>query len=167
MSEPLDAPDGGEVAESPPVRPGRRTVVSPTGGVRAARGPEPARRIAPGADSEGKLLTVPRAIALSGRIASCEKLIVEGSVETDLESCRELEVARTGTFRGNVDVEIADVAGTLEGSVIARNILIVRATGTVRGEVAYGAIEIERGATVAGGMRSLPEEGPPAGGGPG
>ena len=165
MSEPLDAPDGGEVAESPPVRPGRPTAVSPTGGVRAGRGP--ARRIAPGADSEGKLLTVPRAIALSGRIASCEKLIVEGSVETDLEGCRELEVARTGTFRGNVDVEIADVAGTLEGSVIARNILIVRATGTVRGDVAYGAIEIERGATVAGGMRSLPEEGPPAGGGPG
>ena len=80
MSELLDALDGGEVAESLPVRPGRHAAVSPSGGARAGRGLEPVRRIAPGADSEGKLLTVPRAIALSGRLASCEKLIVEGSV---------------------------------------------------------------------------------------
>ena len=159
MSEPLDAPDGGEVAESPPVR-SRRLADGPTSaGVRAGRGPEPVRRIAPGADSEGKLLTVPRAIALSGRIEGCEKLIVEGSVQTDLEGCRELEVARTGTFRGNVDVEIANIAGTVEGSVIAHNILIVRAGGTVKGDAAYGEIEIERGATVSGGMRPLSEEG--------
>ena len=117
------------------------------------------RRIAPGADSEGKLLTVPRAIALSGRIACCEKLIVEGSVETDLEGCRELEVARTGTFRGNVDVEMVDISGTVEGSVIAHNILIVRAGGTVSGDVVYREIEIERGATVSGGMHPLSEEG--------
>ena len=83
-------------------------------------------------------------------------------METELVGCRELEVARTGTFRGNVDVEVADIAGTVEGSLIVRNGLIVRAGGTVRGNVAYGAIEIERGATVTGGMRPLSEEGPPA-----
>ncbi len=159
MSEPLDAPDGGEVAESSSVGSRRLADGLTSAGVRAGRGPEPVRRIAPGADCEGKLLTVPRALALSGRIARCEKLIVEGSVETGLEGCRELEVARTGTFRGNVDVEMADISGTVEGSVIAHNILIVRAGGTVRGDVVYGEIEIERGATVSGGMRPLSEEG--------
>ncbi len=156
MTESIDVPERDDVSASPPVRSGRPADRSPGGVVRT---PEPMRRIAPGADSEGKLLTVPRAIALSGKIARCEKLIVEGTVETDLEGCQALVVARTGAFRGNVDVEIADIAGTMEGSMIARGILIVRAGGTVTGHVAYGEIEIERSAMVTGEMRPLCDDG--------
>lgn len=86
---------------------------------------------------------------MSGRIALCEKLIVEGTVESDLEGCRVLEVAGTGRFRGSVDVEIADIAGTLEGSVTASRVLTVRAGGVVRGDVSCGELVVERGATVA------------------
>ena len=120
--------------------------------------PEPMRRLSPGADSEGKCLVVGRSIALSGRIDSCEKLIVEGAVETEMTGCRELEVARTGVFKGNAEVESADISGTVEGTLAARGVLTVRASGRIRGNISYGQLEIERGGTVIGAMQPLSDD---------
>ena len=36
--------------------------------------------LAPGADSEGKTLTIPRGLSFRGRIGSCERLMAEGAV---------------------------------------------------------------------------------------
>ena len=158
-----DAHDGskrGGASGTRRVAAGRSARASPERAVRPPR-PQLARRTAPGAGGEGGLLTVPRCIALTGKIGRCEKLIVEGTVETDLEGCRELEVARTGTFIGDVDVEVADVAGILEGTLIARELLLLRAGGSVRGDIAYGEIVVERGAAIVGEMRPLSEERPP------
>ena len=119
---------------------------------------EPARRMAPGADSEGKCLVVGRSISLQGQIKSCEKLIVEGSVETQIDGCRELEVARNGLFKGNALVDTADISGTLEGSVTAREILIVRASGRIRGSISYGQLEVERGGVVMGEVQPCSDE---------
>lgn len=139
-------------ATSAPVvhaRPARRT---------AKPHQEPVRRIVPGADSEGKCLVVSRNISLSGRIKSCEKLIVEGSVETEIDGCRELEVARTGVFKGNAEVETADISGSVEGSLTAREILVVRASGRIRGTVSYGQLEVERGGILVGEIQPCSED---------
>ncbi|MCY4550793.1 MAG: polymer-forming cytoskeletal protein [Defluviicoccus sp.] len=116
-------------------------------------------RLAPGTDSEGKTLTIPRSISYSGRIGSCERLIVEGAVETELSGCRLLLVAAGGVFRGSADVETADIRGTVEGPLTVRETLTVRASGRIVAEtIACGEIEVERGATIAGAVRPLEEE---------
>ncbi len=85
---PEAAPDpGGEVRS----RPARPATAPP------AQTPVP---LVPGADSEGRTLTIPRSISYSGRIGSCERLIVEGVVEIGLDGCRVLMVAAGGVFRG-------------------------------------------------------------------
>ncbi len=122
--------------------------------------PGPVGRIAPGADSEGKRLVVGRSLSLTGRIETCEELIVEGRVETDTQNCRALDVAQTGLFKGNADVETADIGGTFEGSLTAE-MLVVRATGRIRGRIVYGEIEVECGATVIGEMQPRSEDGTP------
>jgi len=40
-------------------------------------------------------LTVGREIALSGEIASCDTLVVEGSVEANLQNCRDVDIAES------------------------------------------------------------------------
>ena len=152
---PLDVPSREPAPAAAPRAPAARTRPS-----RRAATPqsEPIRRLAPGADSEGKCLVVGRSIALSGRIDSCEKLIVEGTVETEMKGCRELEVARTGVFKGNAEVESADVSGTVEGTLAARGVLTVRASGRIRGNISYGQLEIERGGTVIGAMQPLSDD---------
>ncbi len=152
---PLDVPSREPAPAAPPRAPAARP--RPSRRVATPQS-EPIRRIAPGADSEGKCLVVGRSIALSGRIDSCEKLIVEGTVETEMKGCRELEVARTGIFKGNAEVESADISGTVEGTLATRGVLTVRASGRIRGNVSYGQLEIERGGTVIGAVQPLSDD---------
>ncbi len=103
-----------------------------------------------GGDSAAKKLIVGREIALNGQINSCDKLIVEGRVEADIRDCREIEIAESGTFRGEAEIETADISGVFEGSLTTRELLIVRASGRITGKVRFGQLEIERGGEIVG-----------------
>ncbi len=45
---------------------------------------------------------------------------------------------------------MADNSGNFEGTLTARDILIVRSTGRITGTVRFGKLEIERGGEVVG-----------------
>lgn len=120
--------------------------------------PEAIRRQAePGARREGesKMLIVGRDITLSGEISACDRLVVEGRVEAKLTDCREIEIASTGSFAGAANIDIADVSGTFDGSLTAREYLIIRATGRVTGTVRFRQLEVERGGQVCGDVQVL------------
>ena len=112
-----------------------------------------------GSYGEGKKLIVGRDIALSGQISSCEKLVVEGRVEANISDCREIEVAETGTFKGEAEIDVAEISGSFEGTLVARELLMVRANGRVTGKVRYGRLEIERGGQINGDVRVYSSEG--------
>lgn len=100
--------------------------------------------------NDAKKLTVGRDISLSGEISSCDTLIVEGEVRANLKNCRTVEIARSGAFRGEADVAVAEVSGRFEGTLNVRDRLILRSTGRIMGTVRYREIEIERGGRIAG-----------------
>lgn len=104
--------------------------------------------------NEAKRLTVGREISLSGEITSCETLIVEGEVRANLKNCRTVEIARSGAFRGEADVAVADIAGRFEGTLNVRDRLILRSTGRLTGNIRYREIEIERGGKIAGNVET-------------
>jgi cytoskeletal protein CcmA (bactofilin family) len=108
-----------------------------------------------GGGSDGKKLIVGREIALNGQISSCEKLVVEGRVEANMSECHEIEIAESGTFKGSAEIEVAEISGTFEGSITARDLLIVRSTGRVTGSICYGRLEIERGGEIEGDVKVL------------
>ena len=98
----------------------------------------------------GKKLIVGSEIELSGNISACERLVVEGRVEAELHDCREIEIARTGTFKGSAAIEMAEISGNFEGTLTARDTLIVRSSGRITGTIRFGKLEIERGGEVVG-----------------
>ena len=114
-----------------------------------------------GGDNDGKRLVVGRDIRLSGEITACDKLVVEGHVEVSLPGARGLEVSQTGYFKGNADVEEADISGRFEGELIARDRLVVRAGGKISGVIRYGRIVIESGGEISGDMQTLDGTEPP------
>jgi cytoskeletal protein CcmA (bactofilin family) len=99
-------------------------------------------------------LTVGREISLTGEIASCDTLIVEGSVEANLQNCRDVDIAETGLFKGSAEIDNADVRGMFEGNLIVRKRLLIRSTGQVSGTIRYGQIEIELGGQISGDVQS-------------
>jgi cytoskeletal protein CcmA (bactofilin family) len=112
-----------------------------------------------GEQGDSRRLVVGREISLKGEITSCDKLVVEGVVEVALSGARAIEVAPSGHFTGNADVAEADISGRFEGELIARERLIVRAGGHVKGTVRYGRIVIESGGEVTGDMQTLDNAG--------
>jgi cytoskeletal protein CcmA (bactofilin family) len=112
----------------------------------------------PGGDSEARKLIVGRDITLSGEITSCEKLVIEGSVEANLSNCREVDISETGLFKGSAAVDEAEISGRFEGNLTARKRLLIRASGRVSGTIRYGQIEIECGGQISGDVQAQPEQ---------
>jgi cytoskeletal protein CcmA (bactofilin family) len=126
--------------------------------------PNPARRAeaaapAPAAKPESKKLIVGHDISLKGKISSCDRLIVEGRVEAELQDCHTIEIARSGTFKGAAEIESAEVSGHYEGALTVRENLLIRSTGQVSGTIRYGRLMIEEGGEINGDIKSLGLEG--------
>jgi cytoskeletal protein CcmA (bactofilin family) len=102
-----------------------------------------------------KKLTVGRGISLDGRISSCDRLVVEGKVEAELQDCHTVEITATGTFRGAAEIERAEVSGDYEGALTARESLVIRGSGHVSGTIRYGRLQIEEGGRIDGDVKSL------------
>ncbi len=103
------------------------------------------------------LLVIGREIAVNGEINSCDLLVVEGRVEATMKECREIKITETGTVKGQVEFERADISGVFEGDLTAHEHLVVRATGRVTGKVRFGELEIERGGQVIGDIQIVGE----------
>ena len=114
-----------------------------------------------GSEPNTNRLVVGRDIRLSGEITACDKLVVEGGVEATLSNARVIEVSPTGHFTGAAEVDEADISGRFDGDLVAREKLIVRAGGLIKGKVCYGRIVIESGGEVSGDMKTLesPDDG--------
>ena len=117
----------------------------------AAGGGLPPRRAA-----EMRKLIVGREISLAGEITSCDRLVVEGSVEANLANCRDIEISETGVFKGSASIEDAEIRGRFEGVLNVRRRLLIRATGRIVGTVRYGQIEIECGGQISGDIQAQP-----------
>jgi cytoskeletal protein CcmA (bactofilin family) len=89
-------------------------------------------------------------MAFAGEIGSCDRLIVEGSIDAALPKCQHVIIAETGIFEGRASTENADVHGRFEGELVVRKRLLIRAGGRVSGKIVYGEIEIESGGAISG-----------------
>jgi len=134
-----------------PKRPEMAPVTMPSA---AGTGPTPVaapRR----SETEHRKLIVGREIALSGEITSCDRLVVEGSVEANLANCRDIDIAESGLFKGSASIDDAEIRGRFEGTLTVRKRLHIRSTGKVVGTVRYGQIEIECGGQLSGDVQML------------
>lgn len=161
------------VMARPPFAAPGTTSVSPTGitanppmpaSPAPARAPAtPALRPASAAvQAERRTLVVGRGISLQGNVQDAERLVVEGQVESAMIHATELSVSPGGVFRGEVEVEDAEVAGTVDGTVTARGNLIVRATGVVLGTARCRRLQVEDGGQITGRIEMLSEQRPRA-----
>ena len=131
--------------------------------------PQPGQRIAiqslnpPVRDpAERRTLVVGRGISLQGTVQVAERLVVEGTVEATMINAAELAITQGGVFKGEVQVEDAEIAGTIDGTLTVRNSLIVRATGRVLGTARCKRLQVEDGGQITGQIEMLTSASPSA-----
>jgi cytoskeletal protein CcmA (bactofilin family) len=111
------------------------------------------------ASADRRTLVVGRGISLQGTVADAERLVVEGTVESQMIQAAELHVAQAGVFRGEVQVEDAEIAGLFDGTVTARGNLIIRATGKINGVARCKKLAVEEGGQIMGRMEMITDAG--------
>jgi cytoskeletal protein CcmA (bactofilin family) len=104
---------------------------------------------------ERRTLVVGRGIRLQGTVQDAERLVVEGTVEATMIQATELSIVPGGVFKGEVEVEEAEIAGTIDGTLTARGALVVRSTGQLQGSARYRRLQVEDGGQITGRMEML------------
>ncbi|GAA0591004.1 hypothetical protein GCM10009416_31800 [Craurococcus roseus] len=139
-------------APKPSAAPAAPSVSGPRPAPIATAPARPVGRIEP---SERRTLVVGRGISLQGTVADAERLVVEGTVESQMIQAAELFVAGSGVFKGEVEVEDAEIAGAFDGTITARGSLIIRTTGKISGTARCRKLSVEEGGQVSGKMEML------------
>ena len=139
----------------PPLSPAATGVATPP-----ASGPRPA--LAPARSpvrepGERRTLVVGRGISVQGTVQDAERLVVEGTVEASMIHAAELSIAQGGVFKGEVEVEEAEIAGTIDGTLTARGAMVVRSTGRVLGTARCRRLQVEDGGQITGRMEMITE----------
>lgn len=106
--------------------------------------------------ADRRTLVVGRGISVQGTVQDAERLVVEGTVEASMvNGLVELSIAPGGIFKGEVEVDDAEVAGTIDGTLTARGTLVVRNTGRVLGTARCRRLQVEDGGQITGRIEML------------
>jgi cytoskeletal protein CcmA (bactofilin family) len=132
---------------------------APAPGATAPRAPGMPVRSPTREPAERRTLVVGRGISVQGTVQDAERLVVEGTVEASMIHATELAISPGGMFKGEVEVEDAEVAGTIDGTLTARGNLSVRATGRVLGTARCRRLQVEDGGQITGRIEMLAESG--------
>lgn len=92
-------------------------------------------------------------VIITGNIAATADLHIDGQVHGDV-SCGALVQGTESRISGNLRAETARIAGTIEGTVSARQITVERAA-RIAGDVEYENISIENGASIDGRLKHI------------
>jgi cytoskeletal protein CcmA (bactofilin family) len=139
---------------SPPASAGVARPGAPTVAPRAA-GPRPET-------ADRRTLVVGKGISLQGTVTEAERLVIEGTMESQLLQAQELVISHSGVFKGEVHVEDAEIAGVFDGTLTVNGGLIIRATGRVIGVARSRRLSVEDGGQLSGKMEMITEATPPA-----
>jgi cytoskeletal protein CcmA (bactofilin family) len=101
---------------------------------------------------------VGRGISVQGTVQDAERLVVEGTVEASMIRATELSIAQGGIFKGAVEVEEAEIAGTIDGTLTTRGALMVRSTGKVLGTARCRRLQVEDGGQITGRIEMITEQ---------
>ena len=86
--------------------------------------------------------------AITGDIKASADLHIDGRVDGDI-ACASLVQGESSEITGSITAESARFAGTVRGSISARELVILR-SARIHGDVSYDALTIEQGAQVDG-----------------
>ncbi len=146
--KPTAAPAAAGVARVPPA-PGAAPAAPA-----AARGP--ARTEA----AERRTMIIGKGISLAGTVTEAEKLVIEGTMESQLLQAQELVISHSGVFKGEVQVEDAEIAGVFDGTLTVNGSLTIRATGRVIGVARSRRLSVEDGGQLSGKMEMITGDAP-------
>jgi cytoskeletal protein CcmA (bactofilin family) len=102
---------------------------------------------------DGASVSIGKGTTIVGEIRDCAQLDVIGTFEGSVAATL-IIVHPGGRMTGSVHAATAEVHGTMEGEIKVDQLLDVRSTAVVDGDLAYGSLAVEAGGQVTGTIMS-------------
>ena len=84
--------------------------------------------------------------SLVGDISSDGDFRVDGKIEGTIKTSGRVVIGREGTVKGTIDCANADIEGTFAGKLIVDEVLSLKSTADISGDVVMGKLSVEPGA---------------------
>lgn len=92
---------------------------------------------------------------IQGNVTKGGEIEVHGYIEGEIEA-RMLIIRPGGKVFGTITVDDAQIYGTFQGDATIKNLIAIRKTGTVNGNIRYGKLAMEDGASLSADVRNIP-----------
>jgi cytoskeletal protein CcmA (bactofilin family) len=102
----------------------------------------------PSTTAEG-VVVIGKGTRIVGEITQCAKLEIQGEVEGTIIA-DSLIVRESGVVKGELQATQAEIHGNVRGRLDVRDVLDVRGTGRVEGELSYGRLAVAMGGFISG-----------------
>lgn len=101
-------------------------------------------------DSPERLNVIVEGSKIVGDFIAESNVRIDGEIQGNVSSSAKVVIGRTGIINGNLVCEDSDVEGKIDGVLKVENLLTLRSTAKVVGEITTAKIQIEEGAEFSG-----------------
>lgn len=101
-------------------------------------------------DSPDRLNVIVEGSKIIGDFIAESNVRIDGEIQGNVSSSAKIVIGRTGIINGNLVCADSDVEGKIEGVLKVENLLTLRSTAKVTGEITTAKIQIEEGAEFSG-----------------
>lgn len=98
-------------------------------------------------DINGHYSRIESSTKVKGEIISEGDFRIDGSLEGSIKTKGKVVVGKDGSVKGAVSCSIADIEGKINGNLFVSQILSLRSTSIIDGDVKIGKLIVESGAT--------------------
>jgi cytoskeletal protein CcmA (bactofilin family) len=107
----------------------------------------------------GARATIGPTVSIKGNLASEEDLLMEGRLEGKIEIRQHsITIGKKGQIKADIYGKVITIEGKVEGNLYGEEQLIVRQSGTVRGNIVSPRVVLEDGSNFKGSIDMSPKE---------
>jgi cytoskeletal protein CcmA (bactofilin family) len=93
---------------------------------------------------------IAKGTSIKGEIQSSGDFRIDGSLNGSIKSAGKLVVGSTGKVEGEITCQNAEIEGNLKVKIFVKELLSLKATSVLRGDIVTGKLSIEPGAVLSG-----------------
>jgi len=98
----------------------------------------------------GGINTIGAGTSVAGNINTTGDIRIDGSLEGTIVSQGKVVIGSTGSIKGDIHCQTADIYGRIEGNLACSELLSLKASANLKGDIQAGKLSIEPGAAFSG-----------------
>ena len=101
-------------------------------------------------NTNGAVNLIASKTSVTGDINTESDLRIDGVLKGNLKTTGKLVIGKSGIIEGEINCKTAEIEGKIEGKILVKELLTLKSTSILNGEITTGQLMIEPGATFTG-----------------